>query len=357
MGGFGMGSSLKIKLYVFAAVLLLVLAGGVYGYFGFYTRTPEYAVQAIENALDEHDRKKFERYVDVDSLLDHSYDALMQGLMENDKPLTPDAMDTVNDFVQMLKAPLVTSFKTALLNYVSTGEWSDAEPGKSDIASMDAGQVLERSGLQEAEFRKMDSLAKDKEAGTAVAKVRIFQEEAQSEFVLDVLLVQQADGDWRVTEITNFHDFIAFVINARQDQLKNYADSTGVIISRHDENMLKAQEQFSSLLSRGALGNDETRKALREFMEGTIKADWEKRKAELEEVPVPAAARTLHKLRLRICDLHIAYAAGYAAWMTDKKADTIREADAQLKQAKTLEQEEKFLLRRVNGMVAPALTK
>lgn len=62
---------------------------------------------------------------------------------------------------------------------------------------------------------------------------------------------------------------------------------------------------------------------------------------------MPAAAQSLQKLRLKICDLHIAYAQGYADWMTDKKAATLRDAERQLAQARTLEQEEKFLARRV----------
>ena len=53
------------------------------------------------------------------------------------------------------------------------------------------------------------------------------------------------------------------------------------------------------------------------------------------------------KIRLKICDCYIAYAKGYAHWMDDKQAATIREAENQLRQAKALEQEEKFLARRV----------
>jgi hypothetical protein len=151
--------------------------------------------------------------------------------------------------------------------------------------------------------------------------------------------------------VGNFHEFVLFITKARRAQLIQYADTTAEIISRHDTAMMQAQEQLNSLLSRGTLGSDETRKALKNFMENTIKADWQQRKAELEAVTVPASAQTLHRLRLKICDLHIAYAAGYSAWMTDKKATTIREADRQLKQAKTLEQEEKFLARRVGAPV------
>lgn len=342
-----MGRSLRMKLYLLLAVLVLLAMGSGYWYFQVYTKTPDYALQKIERALEEHDQKTFERYVDMDALLDKSYDDLMEGLMDAEQPLSTEAKFTVGNFTQMLKAPLITSFKQAVEQYVNTGSWTQESEESSQ--GFEAAQVLEKSGICESSFRKVDSMAKDKEAGTAIAKVRIFQQEANEEFVLDVQFTEQPDGTWRVTEINNFHEFVLFLTKARRAQLIQYADTTAEIISRHDTAMMQAQEQFNNLLSRGTLGSDETRKALKNFMEGTIKADWQQRKTELEAVTVPAAAQTLHHLRLRICDLHIAYAAGYAAWMTDKKATTIREADRQLKQAKTLEQEEKFLARRVGA--------
>lgn len=342
-----MGRSLRMKLYLLLAVLVLLAMGSGYWYFQVYTKTPDYALQKIERALEEHDQKTFERYVDMDALLDKSYDDLMEGLMDAEQPLSTEAKFTVGNFTQMLKAPLITSFKQAVEQYVNTGSWTQESEESSQ--GFEAAQVLEKSGICESSFRKVDSMAKDKEAGTAIAKVRIFQQEANEEFVLDVQFTEQPDGTWRVTEINNFHEFVLFLTKARRAQLIQYADTTAEIISRHDAAMMQAQEQFNNLLSRGTLGSDETRKALKNFMEGTIKADWQQRKTELEAVTVPAAAQTLHHLRLRICDLHIAYASGYAAWMTDKKATTIREADRQLKQAKTLEQEEKFLARRVGA--------
>ena len=78
-------------------------------------------------------------------------------------------------------------------------------------------------------------------------------------------------------------------------------------------------------------------------------ADWTQRKAELSDLTVPPMADTLHHLRLRSCDMRIAYILGYAAWLDDKKAATIREAQAKLKQAKTLENEAAALARHMSG--------
>ena len=101
-----------------------------------------------------------------------------------------------------------------------------------------------------------------------------------------------------------------------------------------------------SVLGAGALGSQATRDMARQIMEQDILTDWQERKDELAAVSVPRSMQSLHQLRLKICDLHIAYAQGYASWMTDKNAATIRSAESSLRQAEVLEVEASFLVQR-----------
>ena len=100
------------------------------------------------------------------------------------------------------------------------------------------------------------------------------------------------------------------------------------------------------MLGAGTLGSQATRDMARQIMEQDILVDWQERKDELSAVSVPRSMQSLHQLRLKICDLHIAYAQGYAAWMTDKNASTIRSAENSLRQAEVLEVEASFLVQR-----------
>ena len=54
-----MGHSLRMKLYLLLAVLALLAFGSGYWYFQVYTKTPDYALQKIEQALEEHDKDTF----------------------------------------------------------------------------------------------------------------------------------------------------------------------------------------------------------------------------------------------------------------------------------------------------------
>ena len=247
----------------------------------------------------------------------------------------------------------MTSFKGLINQYVSTGQWgSDESKAVDQGIPIDSDLVLEKSGLKEMSYRKIDYVAVDKEAGTAVAGVRVYQQEAADEFVLEIKFVQAANGVWRASEIVNFHDFIVFVMQARREHMQKYLDDTVPLKARHDKAVQAIEQRITDTLAGGTLGSQDTRSALKKIMQEEMVPEWTQYKNELSTVEVSDAAQTLQRLRLRICDLRIAYAEGYAAWMDDKKATTIREADKSLKQAKTLEQEAGVLAAQMKGNAA-----
>ena len=343
----------KIRLFLLIFLLTAAAAGGIFWYVSYYTKTPDYAIQMIQASLEKHDREKFQKYVDLDTLLDGSADALMQGLIDTDRPMPEDARAAVSGFTKMFKAPLVTSFKGLINQYVSTGQWgSDESKAVDQGIPIDSDLVLEKSGLKEMSYRKIDYVAVDKEAGTAVAGVRVYQQEAADEFVLEIKFVQAANGVWRASEIVNFHDFIVFVMQARREHMQKYLDDTVPLKARHDKAVQAIEQRITDTLAGGTLGSQDTRSALKKIMQEEMVPEWTQYKNELSTVEVSDAAQTLQRLRLRICDLRIAYAEGYAAWMDDKKATTIREADKSLKQAKTLEQEAGVLAAQMKGTAA-----
>ena len=343
-----MSRQLKMKILLVLGVLALLGAGGIYWYFAVYARTPEYAVQMIERSLEKHDKTLFHKYVDVDKMLDYGYDDLVMGLMDTQQPMSDETKVAVGDLVKMLKAPLITSFRSAIDRYVETGSWESGDENAQD-SSLDFHQAFVKSGLRDAAFRGVDRIEKNEDEGTSVAFVRVFQQEAEGEFVMEVVFRQEGNGAWRAENIRNFHDFIVFVGQARQAELTRYVETTADIMAKHDKAMRDADFDIQRIMAAGSLGQQDTRAELKYFMESTVAKDWKARRDELEAVAVPEEAQSLHRLRLKICDLHIAYAEGYAAWLDDKAAATLRNAESKLKQARTLEQEAGFLAKRMGG--------
>ena len=251
----------------------------------------------------------------------------------------------------MFKTPVVTSLRTAVMNYVEYGSWINQKSDDSSVNGLvDADMIVNRIGLPSIEFQKLDSMAVDKEDGTALAKVRVLQTDSNEEFVLDVELCQQQDGLWQGYEIVNFKDFIEKLQNIRQQQVKTYLEESSQLMAQHDAVIAESQQKITAILAEGTLGNDSIRSQVKKVSEEQV-ADWQSRKTELEAMEVPDAAGSLHRLRLKICDAHIEASANYAKWMDDKKAATIRASDNSMKIAKTLEKDAELLTKQVNAHV------
>lgn len=341
--------SQKMRFFLAIFLLLLATCGCGAWYFFYYTKTPEYGLEKIRMSFEKHDWQTFEKYVDLDALLGNSTETLIQAMIDTDRPMSGDAKAAMNGFVQMFKAPLALTLRTEVQYYVEHGEWKNSGTASETQDPMSLDMVLTRIGLKTIQFRNIDYVATDRETGTARAGVRVYQADIGEEFIFEVKLVQGGDGVWRVTEIQNLHDFVAMIAKAHDAILADYLAKSQAIIDAHGKSVQEIEQEFSNTLQKGSLGNDETRQALKTIMLEKAAADWTQRKAELSDLTVPPMADTLHHLRLRSCDMRIAYILGYAAWLDDKEAATIREAQAKLKQAKTLENEAAALARHMSG--------
>ena len=339
--------SLSGKWKAILAVLIaavVVMGGGALWYYGYYTKTPEYAVRMIEEASVSHDVVKFERYVDVRKISEMAGDEFLEGVMDSDRALTEEARSAVSNYASIFKASVSKNFEDAIREYVRTGEWGGLSP--------DAQLLLDKAGLYQAEPRGVDGLEKNAEDGKATVGFRLHQKEAADEFVLKVRLVKGQDGVWRAEEIANFREFITFVMKARKEQFRSYLKTTEDILRVHEEKISAADKKLVDILHSGSMGDMNVRRQMRTVMAEEILPDWQLRRSELEQIDPPTAAQTLHRLRLRICDMRISYAIRYAEWLETKKAADIQEANEILKEARTLEQEAETMTHRmVRGMM------
>ncbi len=334
--------SLSGKWKAVAAVVLVVAAvagGGALWYYGYYTKTPEYAVRMIEEAVAAHDEAKFGRYVDMRKLTETAGDDFLEAAIDSDRSMSDEARSAVSDFAQIFKASVSKGFESAIHDYVRTGEWGTVSP--------DVQMIFDKAGFYQAELRGAEGLEKNAEDGGATLGLRIYQKEAAEEFVLKVRFEKGQDGVWKAAEIANFRDFIAFVAKARKELFRTYLKKTEDIIREHETKVGAADKKLVDILHSGSMGDMNVRRQLRAVMADEILPDWQLRRSELEAVEAPTAAQTLHRLRLRICDMRIAYAISYAEWLETKKAADIQKANEILKEARTLEQEADTMSRRM----------
>lgn len=331
----------KLKVGIGLGIIVLLTAGGGYFFLKPDAKSPEYVMANVEKSVANHDKQEFYKLVDVDGILDRSYDEIVEGLTDSDKTMSIEAREAVKNFTQMLKSPLMLSLKSAIDSYVETGKFPESE-------NMGVKDILNRTGMDKIEFRGIDDVEinseNDKEA---VANIKIFQPELGREFTIKAILNKNDKDEWKIVSLQNFRDFITQISEVRRAQLDDYLRKSEEINSKHDQVIRDAEQKYTAILSVGSLGQENTRSDLKNLMLDVIKKDWEVRRQEFFNLTVPAGAETLHNLRLKICDLEIGYAEEYAAWMSDKKASTIKSAEEKRRQAQTLMTEANVLSRRM----------
>lgn len=344
-----MSHAMKLKIICATLLGIVLLFAGLFWYFRVYTKTPEYALRSIETAIDRHDEVLFLRHVDLDAVLDSGYDDFMQGTMDAEFGYSRESSAALEDFSKMLKPAFVTMLKDAVHTRVVTGEWPALDPTTD---SVDTENILSRIGVRDLTFREIANLVLNEEAQTAEADVLVHQGEADADFTFKILLIPSEERDWQIIAIQNVHEYAVLLEQARRMRIESYLEETDAIMARHDPIAESAQLKLYSVLGAGSLGSQATRDMARKIMEQDILTDWQARKDELAAVSVPRNMQSLHQLQIKICDLHIAYAQGYAEWMTDKNAATIRSAENSLRQAEVLEAEASFLVQRAKRSFA-----
>ena len=243
----------------------------------------EYSIRMVQEAVSQHDKEKLYQYVDVSHMLETASDAMLDGLVQAMVPATGDTREAVSSLTKMFKSPVIMSLQSAVDNYVEQGTWIDKNVDeRSMAAAVDADMIVNRIGLPNISFQKLESVAVDFDNGTAVAKVQVRQTEADEDFTLDVELVETDSGIWQVYEITNFKDFIERLQSLRQKHVKAYLEESASLMEQHDAVIAAAEQEIGELLSKGSLGSNVTRSQIKEVLETKSIPDWQARKAELE---------------------------------------------------------------------------
>ena len=338
-----MDKRIKMAAGAGIAALALAVAGGGYYYFHVHTDTPEYAIQAVSESIAEHDVKEFHRVVNVDGVLDSGYSGLVDGMIAPAVTTSPGAEDTLKNFTQMFRTPLMLSLKAAIDSYVATGAFKAED-------SVDIMKLIERIGLNNIEVRGVKNIEiNDANREEAFADLMLYQPELGREFPIQIVLTRGKDNRWQVNRVQNFQEYVAQILQARRTQLDDYLAKAGEINARHDTSMREAEQKYGAILALGSLAQDKTRAELKTLLNDVFKADWEARKQELFSLHVPTDAAPLHNLYMKICDVSIAAAQDYAKWMDDKNVATIKSAEEKIHQVQTLMTEAAALAKRMTS--------
>lgn len=331
-----LSTATKIKLAAVVVLILAIAAGGIYWYFGYYIKTPDYAMKKIESTLKIHDVSDFHHYYDKTAFVEKVTDDVSAGMLDDGTSLKGDMRNAVLEFVKIFRAPLKQSIEGITDRFIRTGSFA-GDDAKDNI-HIDSSMLIRRLGLDTVEYRGIKSVAVREENGNkyAVAKVEVYQQAAETEFLLELVLVPDKDGIYRLTSINNLSEFFSLAAAKRHERIDNYLKQIDTLNEAHDKKVAAIEQQMTTTLASGNLGMPATRERLRLITENELLQDWQVRLAALEAMDAPDEVQTLHNLYVKIAKENIEYAKEYAAWLIDKKGTTISSALSRKREAKTL---------------------
>lgn len=208
----------KIAAGVAGAVLVVAIVGAALGWRA-WTRTPAYSLKQLAAAVEHHDRYEFEKYVDIDTLLQAAIFDTTDG----------------NALAGAVGAAFVSTLKPQLIKMVEDGYVpSDARisQGVQKLRDPAFKPVIEQS-----ERNAYIPIPTTTSGGNA--------------FTLRIHLTQVPDGYWRIDRVANIKDLRA--AEAEEERLKKLA-----IAKENDEKLAKLHvvARLKTSITKGYYGFD-----------------------------------------------------------------------------------------------------
>lgn len=288
----------KSKSSRWQLLLFLVLAvsiGTAAWYFGFFYRTPEYALEQAKLAWQAKDEEKFKQYVNLNLLTSRAYDDLTVDLFAYDATLNAQSKVMFEKFYILIKPQLSQGTEETILRRLTTGSWTLPEGAdilKGRQLGIDYERFLERSQLRNTTFLEITKV--DRHGSTALAEVKVREDYTQTDFTMVLSMEKADDGHWQVAYIKNYKEYLDTIAPLQNKDIADYIESTKAIVSDCNEKLRDHQIKFQSLTgtSAGKL-SDYQKKNLKKLLTQEVIPTLQDRQAQLDQIPVPKGAQYL----------------------------------------------------------------
>lgn len=196
------------------------------------------ATAAAREAVEAHDSAEFNRYVDIDALVDQAAAEILSAQINATLAPTAYSMDALKIRYEELKPDFVESAKAAVDEYITAGKITYPENPTA------AQKFFRDSGLGSCEIVSITRPHLEGNVQTSTVIIHNAQMDFNFELTLD--LEQDADGNWRVVKADGFDGYF----NGYRRALRRKLDSLNApIAAKMDE--IFVVKSFKAKLSDG----------------------------------------------------------------------------------------------------------
>ena len=195
-----------------------------------HKKTPEYSLLQLRQAVENHDITSFEKYVDVQGVIDDLVDPLLE--VEKFKGKSDNELVALGELIyRKLRYPskpqLAEATRYQLIDYVETGEY---KAGNNETGTLSPEVILaniwhEVTGGNVA-FEEIKYIKS--EGDLARAGLNVCFKEYNSTLVLDLML-KSRDDYWQVTGLGNFPEFVRQLVVLRNKNILQAMNQTLVL--------------------------------------------------------------------------------------------------------------------------------
>ncbi|BEU86798.1 hypothetical protein TAMA11512_02620 [Selenomonas sp. TAMA-11512] len=299
-------------------ILLVALAlGTALWYFFLHIRSPQYALEAIQDAIEDRDSETFAKYVDLVSVGGGLYDDLTADAFSGDKSLSPRTREMFTNYYLLIRPQVIEGLTAAAKRYAKTGAWEN--PGGIVLGrqlGFDFDLLLDKSLLATTTPLSIDSIDRDGTTGTASVLVR--EETTGITYTLIVGLEQAAEGHWQVISIRNYRSYLDAARPVYRRDTKAYLASTQALVNQYNTKLAALHDRFAAITTGGGTLSPAQREELTRLIRLRIIPLLKERQQQLSLVDVPAGAALVRKLRVTSTEKSVA---AWEAFMEGLQSD------------------------------------
>ena len=203
------------KIYkIIALIVVLALAGCAF-YFFYWTKTPQYSLNIIKEAVEKHDVVTFEKHVDTETLCTQAFDAFLNQSM----PETDKNNPFVQGLLQTIKPTIVTALKDGFTEYVRTGNLDLKNPfeDKKQNNQLTKEESNNVENYQRLQFKDVNNVETD--GNRATVDLLFYDTKTEKDFTIKIGMAKLEDGTWRVDSLVDFETFVNEFDKATKEKL------------------------------------------------------------------------------------------------------------------------------------------
>lgn len=194
----------KKKYFIFALVIVIFI--GCFGYW-YWLRTPQYSLKIIKEAISTHDLQKFEKHVDIETLVSRLIDQVLDSNVNTNNEVQDEQTNAfAAGIIKMLKPQFVLMAKDQIRSYVEKGS-TDSQPNNKSESTLNFSidDLYKNNGGGSVDFKGVEYVNKD--GKIAIVGLKLFYPKLNSDVILE-LKMREMDGYWQVAEINNLSAFM-----------------------------------------------------------------------------------------------------------------------------------------------------